>query len=113
MYKIKYFGYDIYKLMETFDTGSILSTRNINVSKYPKFKSIGGALKYVCSKLKTAYHKFDWLYEDDCCDYGNAWVLHIIVDTKNKYATYDMCNKFKDGKIVLRDLLVNVVIEKC
>lgn len=113
MYKIKYFGYDIYELMHTFDMGSMLKTDNVNVSKYPKFKSIGGALKYVCSKLKTAYHRVDWEYEEDVCDYGNAWVLHIIVDTKNKYANGNMIDKFKDDKIVLRDLLVNVVIEEC
>lgn len=112
MYKITYFGYDIYELTKRYDMGDLIESTNVSIKKYPKFKSIGGALKYVCKILHTNYRKYDWCFEEDVCDDGDAWVLHIMVDKNNKWATEKMVRKFDVDKLYLRDLLVNVAIEK-
>lgn len=113
MVKIARFSYDFYELAPDLGSGMVLSSFVPKKFDGKKFKSVGGALKSICSYLKTAYHKNDWCYEVDLdCNGNNGWVLHIIVDKKtHKWATEKMISEWRNGKRELVDLLVNVYFE--
>lgn len=114
MIKITKFCYDIYELAPDFGSGVLLNSKNIKNFNGAMFKSVYGALKTICAYLNTAYHKYDWCFEENLGEDGkDGWVLHIIVDKNtHKWASEKMIDEWKNNKRELVDLLVNVFVDE-
>ena len=106
--KITYIGYDISTLQYDLGPGEVIDTDRITPPA-DEFNTIDDVLRFACEKLGTEFRKDDWCFEEDLDEKGNdGWVLHIIVDEHNKFATHEMIEAWRNGDLVLRDLLVNV-----